>query len=823
MMNPVSTTQDEPNVPSVPAQSSRPARTPATAERRSKRIGAQRAANALAICMAAHGLGAALRADTAAPDGAPGSAGETPVRLPGMVVNDQAEEVPETAVSSPKFTQPILDTPQTIDVIPSEIYEQQAATTLSDVLRNTPGITFFAGEGGSADRTGGDSFYLRGFDTSNSIFIDGVRDEGSDVHDTFDIEQVEVVKGPSSENGRGGTAGYINMVTKMPEAVGFDDLEVMHGFGADGSLAIDRATLDVNRPLPASPIAGTAFRLNLMDQEGGIPGRDYAENNRWGVAPSLAFGLGTPTQVFVSYEHQYEHNIPDYGLPSTAVAGYAPAATPTAPSLYAPGVNPDTYYGFVNYDYEHVTNDTGEVRIDHDFGGGIKLENQTRYDGSSRLVEASSARGSVTTAGDAGIQQGIYDTLNETLSNQTNLTADFATGPAAHALTGGIELSRETADNPTWSVFAPGAPNPTFLVDIYDPLDFPASLPNYDPYETGSTTDTRINTEAFYAFDTIKLGKFWEFVGGVRAEHYDVNELDVTAASPAVPAAAASPGSATTPATEATTATAATAASSADLAAGKAAASWKGGIVFKPSPEGSLYLSYDTLVRPPGASSDTNTLSTTATSPDDPLLQPETAINYEAGVKWNFFGAHLLSDLALFKSVVANVPAADPVTGVDDQLSDQTVQGVELGLTGKITDAWLVYAGYSQMEARISNEISTNAQGLTLPLLPKASGNLWTTYQFPHGFAAGAGVQYMGETERLQATPTFSPANYANQVPSFWLFNAMISCAVNRHLSFRLNAFNIANREYVASLNNNGYRLNLGQPRNFMLTADLRF
>jgi catecholate siderophore receptor len=245
--------------------------------------------------------------------------------------------------------------------------------------------------------------------------------------------------------------------------------------------------------------------------------------------------------------------------------------------------------------------------------------------------------------------------------------------------------------------------------------------------------------------------------------------------------------------------------------------------VFKPAPDGSLYVSYDTSVRPPGTSGSTNTLSPTATSADNPLFAPERAINYEAGAKWTLLHERLLASFALFRSVNTNVPAADPITGLVDQTSDQTVQGAELGLSGKITDAWLVFAGFAQMEAKVSNELSTNAQGLTLPLLPKASGNLWTTCAVGKGLTVGAGVQYMGETERLQATNAPTATTFSNQVPAYWVFNGMISYVVDKHLTIRLNLNNLANREYVASLNNNGYRLNLGAPRNFLLTADLRF
>jgi catecholate siderophore receptor len=745
-----------------------------------------------------------------------------PIQLESVVV--QGDKTAAT-VSSPKFTQPLVDTPQTITVIPPEVYQAQGATTLSDVLRNTPGITFFAGEGGSANRTGGDSFYLRGFDTSNSIFVDGVRDEGAAVHDVFNVEQVEVFKGPSAENGRGGTAGYINLESKLPKLTASQDLMVSHGFPAEGSRASDRATLDVNQPWAASPVAGSAFRLNLMDQQGGVPGREFVENNRWGIAPSLALGLGTPTRAFVAYQHQYEHNVPDYGLPSTAVAGFAPPATSVAPSYYSPGVNPANYYGFVNDDTEHVTSDAATARIEHDFGSALKLNNQTRYDTTSRQVEASAPSGSVTVApaGMAALSQGIYETKNEILSNQTNLAARLATGPLVHALTSGLELSRETADNPIWSLVPLGAANPNYLVNIRAPLNFPAALLNYSPHRTGSATDTRIDTEALYAFDTAKLGARWELTGGLRLERYTIDELSVTAASPALPAVAATPGTATTPATAAAAAVAAVPASSVNLGAGHTDLSWKIGLVFKPTPDGSLYVSYATSVRPPGTSGITNTLSTAATSADNPLLDPERAINYEAGAKWNFLHERLLADLALFRSVNTHVPSTDPVTGLVNQTSDQTVEGIELGLSGRITDAWLVFSGYAHMKASVAAELSTNAQGLTLPLLPEDSGNLWTTYTLPWKITLGGGFQYLGQTQRLQATSAPTATTFANQVPSYWLFNAMLSYALNRHFSLRLNANNLANREYVAGLNNNGYRLDLGPPRNFLLTAELKF
>jgi catecholate siderophore receptor len=773
----------------------------------------QTAATITALIMA-QGLATGARASA---DDMMAAENETPTELPKIQVEADRPKEP----SSPKFTEPLRDTPQTLVVIPKAVFESQGATTLSDVLRNTPGITFFAGEGGSANRTGGDSFYLRGFDTSNSIFIDGVRDEGAVTRDIFNVEQVEVVKGPSAENGRGGTAGYINLETKVPTLEAFQAGTVSYGFDDSGADSSERATLDINQPLQNKAIRGAAFRLNLMGQNGGVPGRDIAEKNRWSFAPSLALGLGTPTQFTLAYQHTRENNLPDYGLPSSVVASLLP---PAYASLYSPGVNPANYYGFANFDYEYIGSDAITARLTHEFSPTLKVSNQTRYSNTNRLIEATSPSSTATTpAGEATLSQGIYQTRNNIISNQTNVTADLSTGAVHHALTTGLELSREDSGNPIWAVVPLGVANPSYLVSIYQPNDYPAALLNYAPHQTGTLTDTQIDTGALYAFDTVKFNKFWQLIGGLRLEHYDIQELSITTAAPAIAATPALNATATTPATAATAAVAAVPASTVNLEAAKTTLSWKTGLVYSPADNGSFYVSYNTSVRPPGTSGVTNTLSTTVTSADNPLLEPQKAINYEVGSKWDFINHQLLATVALFRSVNSNVPATNPVTGLVDQTSDQTVQGIEFGLSGQVTEKWLIFAGYSRMESKVSSLISTNAQGLTLPLLPKESGNLWTTYQLPFKLTLGGGVQYMGETQRLQATSAPVATTFSGQVPSYWLLSGMISYEFNRHFTLRLNATNLADRTYIASLNNNGYRVNLGAPRAFVLTGEFKF
>ncbi len=233
--------------------------------------------------------------------------GALPASLPDVVVTDAAEPAFKAdALSSPKFTQPLLDTPQTVVAVPREVFTQQGAFTLSDVLRNSPGITFAAGEGGNV--ASGDSFFMRGFDASNNIFVDGVRSQGAISRDVFNLEQVEIAKGPAgADNGRGGSSGYVNLATKQPH------LRPGHsGSFSYGSADVKRLTADFNQPLATAGESGWrshgAFRLNGLWQDGGVPGRDLVHNGSWAIAPSLALGLGTPTRVIVRGSYTGQDN-----------------------------------------------------------------------------------------------------------------------------------------------------------------------------------------------------------------------------------------------------------------------------------------------------------------------------------------------------------------------------------------------------------------------------------------------------------------------------------------------------------------------------------
>ncbi len=228
---------------------------------------------AIAVSLA---LGAAAQAQNAVAQTAPGT---EPKTLPKVSVAAPEEEgIKVERVSSPKFTQPLVDTPQTIAVVSEEILRQQGATTLSQALRNTPGVTFLLGENGTTAT--GDSIFMRGFDTQGSIFIDGIRDLGSVTRDTFNTQQVEIAKGPAGPDyGRGAASGYVNLATKVPTLE-----SAASGSASYGTASNARLTGDWNHAVGDS----TAVRLNVMGQDGEVDGRDFVERQSWASAIIVA-------------------------------------------------------------------------------------------------------------------------------------------------------------------------------------------------------------------------------------------------------------------------------------------------------------------------------------------------------------------------------------------------------------------------------------------------------------------------------------------------------------------------------------------------------
>ncbi len=692
------------------------------------------------------------------------------------------EDVKTKAISSPKFTAPLRDTPQTIVVVGREIFTQQGATTLSDVLRNTSGITFAAGEGGNASGTAGDSFYMRGFDTTNNLFVDGVRDVGAYSRDVFSIEQVEIAKGPAGADiGRGGASGYVNVATKVPRLEDFVAGTVSYGFDEKTSGSRRRTTLDVNESLNSQTSTlnlprGTAFRLNALWQDNDAVGRDYASSKSWGIAPSLALGLGSASRAYVTYQHTEQDNLPDYGLPTALLSGYISAVP-------VPSVDRSTFYG-LTADTDQVNADAAMLRLEHDFSPDLKLSNQTRYSANQRTA-------TVTTPGSNGTayvpatgllarsRQGNKRDVS-ILSNQTNLTGHFDTGIIGHNFSSGLELSRETAYSPTITAVT--------ITPIAIQSPDANATPSATPFRSGAYSNVSTKTAALYAFDTLRFSAQWQANASIRAERYDTHYVSIAATG--VPTV---------------------------IDAKHNLVSWKTGLVFKPTTAGSIYGAYAISLTPPGTDF---TLSSAAGNQNNPDTDPQETTNLEFGVKWDFFKGKLSTTAAVFRTVNDKTVFTDAILG-PIPAGKQTVQGVELGVSRRFTDNCVVLGSISFLDSEINRGTTTggNLAGSALPLIPKWSGNLYTSYRFASGLILGGGGQYSDEVSRRDNNTPAVP----RKMPSYWLFNFNATYPVAKNISLRFNVNNLFDRIYSQSANNNGARFNPGTPRAYTLSADFKF
>jgi len=689
-----------------------------------------------------------------------------------MVVEAVREKLykPEK-LQTTKYTVPLRDVPQTVTVVPKEVIKEQGATSLRDVLKNVPGITMQAGEGGVPT---GDNLSIRGFNARTDLFVDGIRDFGGYTRDPFNLEQVEVVKGPSSSNsGRGSTGGSVNLESKTPKLKNIYDFTL-----AGGTDNYGRATFDVNQPI--TPLPGAAVRLNGVYHTQDTAGRDYVEQERWGVAPSVAFGLGTETRETLSYFHLDQDNMPDYGIPWVPRTNNNTGLRPGIPD-----VDFDNWYGLLDRDYEKISTDMLTSVFEHDFNEKLKLRNATRIGRTDRDSIVTAPRFDNSGADAADVRRTDWksrDQVDTILTNVLDLRYDFETGKVKHELVGGLELTRETSKNyARVDDDSLDAPN----TDLENPN--PHNGPAYNPAirRNGAYTDATADTVALYAFDTIKLNEQWQLSGGARWESFEMDYLSHPATG-----------------------------SNVRLDRQDEMFSYRGAVTYKPQENGSIYLGYGTSFNP---SAEGLTLASTNTASNNVNVDPEESRTIELGTKWDLFDNKLALTAAIFRTDKTNARTEDPADSSDIIVleGEQRVQGFEIGFTGTITDKWRLLGGYTFLDSEVLESKNSNEVGNELMNTPDHSFNLWSVHTLPYGFEVGGGVQFTDERFNNNRSDTRQTA------PDFLLFDAMISYKLNEHVTFRLNGYNLTDEDYIDSVG--GGHFIPGSGRSFVLSTNFSF
>lgn len=590
--------------------------------------------------------------------------------------NNEASSAQTVIVTGQRSTldtlpQKILDTPQSINVVTAQLLQQQGGSSLADALKNVPGVTLNAGEGG----THGDLVNLRGFSAGDDYFMDGLRDTGLYDRDSFDYEAVEVYKGPASTLfGRGSTGGVINQVLKTPQSTPSTSFSAIGGTNSEA-----RATADVNIPFASS----SALRVNLMGQRSLVEGRPFAKTERWGVAPAIVFGLGTPTTLTFKYLHQHEDNIPDYGVPFLF-------------DRPAP-VGRDTFYGLPSDDRFGTNVDVVTGRLQHSFGGAWSISDTARYGhyyflsretaaiyGTGTCFASTTMTGyfpgaPLCAAGNPANQvpvtannpffpvvgtpvSSVYVLRDrpsgsgtiETAMNDLNLSGRFSTGPVDHTVVFGFEYDNESADL-------------TRFVN-QDTVITPVPILAPDPFESfpgtqttvNQTPQTRTDTKGIYVTDTVDPGRQWQLTGAVRYDDFHA--------------------SFTQPVGRAT-----------HFEHTDGIWSPRAALVYKPTDTASVYFSYGTSFNP---SAENLALSATNSA-----LPPEKDRTYEVGAKMQALDNLLSVTTAVFDTEMTNARITDPLQPTLQALAGtEKVKGAEISVQGYITRHWEILGGYTYLD-----------------------------------------------------------------------------------------------------------------------------
>ncbi|MCS6177769.1 TonB-dependent receptor [Shewanella baltica] len=669
-------------------------------------------------------------------------------------------------VQSGKFTDDLLNSAKTVTVINQDLIKDMGAQSFTDALRATPGITLGTGEGGNPY---GDRPFIRGYDAQSSTFINGMRDVGSQSRETFNIEQIEVLKGPSSVyNGRGAVGGSINIVTKKAQAEDFINADV-----AIGTDALKRASLDVNHVIADE----AAVRVNLMAHDANTPGRDEVSGNRWGIAPSVTFGLTTPTKVTLEYYHFENHDIPDYGIPYDQATG-RPA-----------DVDPNNFYGLLSRDFRDNNDDTASVLISHDFNNDMQFTSTSVYSRNTNYYIVTNPDDTTGNVANGYVWRNTKSrhSVTKTLATQLQLAGEAKLAGFTNRFAIGTEFSNERTSNLSYTVDTGNGRNAgcndALLANYNCTL---LSKPNpHDPWVGSVTlgtdaTVTETDTRSVYAFNTIELNESWMINGGVRWDDYSTAAQNSTSS----------------------------------LSNDDDFLNYQLSVLYKPAVNGSIYAAWGTSSNPPGTSNGDGSDRLGSNNED---LKPEDTESYELGTKWDFFSGRLSLNGSVFQIEKNNARVATSAdrNSPQENVGEQKVKGFEIGFSGDITEHWHGFGGYTYLDASLeSNGFNAAYDGNRFPNTAKNSISLFTTYDITEQLNVGTGAYYMGQVY----------GNTANtlSIPSYWRFDVVSSYKMNDFLTLRLNVQNLTDERYYDKAYT-AHFANMAPGRLVMLSADMYF
>jgi len=704
-----------------------------------------------------------------------------------------------------RHVKPLAETPQTINVLTKTQIEDSGRTDLKEVLQAQPGITVGTGENGNAF---GDRYIIRGYEARSDVFVDGLRDPGMTIRETFATEQVEISKGPSSTfAGRGTVGGAINSITKQASTE-YDFTDAKIGMGTD---EYRRVELDANHTVNDK----VATRINLLQAYEEVPNRDPADRDREGIALSMLVKPTDKFDIITDVYHLNAEDKPDLGTYIEANGGKPVKDIP----VY-----------LQSQDFLKSEVNIATVRMNYLFNEDFRVSNAVRYGTTDNGYVTTGARGTTRGTNDAfpGVatvtlssHQGWQDV--EYLADQLNFFYDTQLGGMKHQFIFGTEFSDVNVINGVYTgLTAPNNANANCVTGTtattpngYCIKDANGNwLENVNNLMGRSITkgtwdsDYQVKTWSFSVMDTVEITDKLDIFAGVRLDSFDYSN--------------------TTQNTNTRVET--------EYKYDDRLYNYHLGAVYDVTKEGNVYLTYSTASEINGGESDLGAscgYGGVCTISNNPELvkdsKPEDTTNIELGTKWNLLDEKLLATAALFQitkdDVMEGITANSYATTGSLNTGKNRVEGIEVGLSGNITEQLSTQFGATVMDAEVMKSVvDPDSKGRTLSNFAEKSLFVQMRYALTDKFAFGGTATYTGE--RYAGQPDSAAAyntttdDYSFEVPSYKLFDLFAEYEFSDKLNARLNVQNVTDEDYYLATYRSGAFTYIGDARRAFVTLE---
>ena len=678
--------------------------------------------------------------------------------------------------------QDIMHTPQNINLVPAKIMEEQNVKSLDEALKNVPGVTSSVGEGRGG--MSGNQFLIRGFQAQNDIYEDGLRDFGVYSRDSFNYENVVVIKGPSSSVfGNGTTGGAINVVTKKPI---LKDQYKAEFTGGNGDYY--RGTFDLNKQINDN----IAVRMEGMANSNNVVGRDNLYSHRWGLAPSIAFGLGTDLSYVLQFVHQQDDRIPDYGVPVITKPGHTIGRPATE---Y--GIRRGNWYGN-KMDKDQTQDNQVTGRLTYNITPDIVIHNDTRYGNYQRQFSVTRPKCTPADCSDPYFDGRPQDAIIQTagpspyeqstwsFQNVLSTIANFNTSFIKHQLTAGVDIAY-AHESRHYGQFSASLPNNN-LVHPTDAIDYPIHIMPGDPNSKVGDPSRRYGHSrdvGVFLYDQIWFTKAWSIKGGFRYDNWEAF-YNTQGGKSFTTHRMSTNDNVFNPTVS---------------------------LLFNPDENQAYYFTWSSSTTPLGMYL-TNSYAPMKDGQNG--MKPEKSHLYELGGKWSLLNQRLGLTASLFHLEKSNQMVSDPLSGAVTSTGDKGYnQGIELGISGNITNNWSVYGAFAAYHSKVTGSLTPNVKGNRMFYVPSHQGNLWTTYNImpntPYNLLIGGGVTWRG--------PVYLNNRNNAKVPSNVTIDAMLSHKFDDHWKVSFNIYNLTNRLNYDSLFSN--RVTPSNGRAFMFSLNM--